>query len=445
MRIPATLLLFLLVAPAGAEEMEARLWMVRVSREEQRGAGAAEVFLAPALPAGPGGLLLCAGFALDAPRENATLEAVAIAPDGTEHEAHFVGGHHEEPCTFFRVRGEAAKTWAPVELKGAVPAAGARVLIVGRHGTNLGFALRRKRTRVEAAVFHQVPVYAMEGLDETWLGCMALTADGRLIGFVTTMDSLEEEGGFVVGLGETTTIVVAAEGYAEMALHPGPPETRAWLGINLSPLDEDRERFFGVEEDLAGALVTGIAEESPAAMAGVRLWDVLQRIGDVEVILEKPADRDLFLARVQRLPLGKPLPCRVLRFREGPPGSYTRAVLELEMTLEARPVDFADAPEGDVPELGLKLKAATQDWLAARALAAETRGVVVTRVREGSPAELAGVLPDDLVLQADGAPVADLDALKTATAAARAAGRAKVVLFVRRGADTAFLSLRPNW
>ncbi|MGQ0612647.1 MAG: PDZ domain-containing protein [Planctomycetaceae bacterium] len=445
MRILAALLLPLLAAPARAEGLGERLWMVRVSREEQRGAGAVEVFLAPALPAGPDGLLLCAGFSLDAPRENASLEAVAIAPDGAEHEAQFIGGHHEEPCTFFRVKGEAAKSWAPVELKGVAAAEGARVLILGRHGVNLGYALRRKRTRVEAAVLHQVPVYAMEGLDETWLGCVALTADGRLIGFVTTMDSLEEEGGYVVGVGEATTIVVAAEGFAEMALHPGPPELKAWLGINLSPLDEERERFFGVEEDLAGALVTGVAEGSPAARAGVRLWDVLQRIGDLEVYLEKAADREAFLARVQRLPLGKPLPCRVLRFTEGPSGSYTRAVLELEMTLEARPVDFADAPEGEVPELGLKCRSATQDWLAARALPAETRGVVVTRVREGSPAELAGVLPDDLVLQADGAPIADLVSLKAATAAARLAGRAKVVLFVRRGAETAFLSLRPSW
>jgi len=445
--VRAAALALLLVAspPARGEDVAARLWLVRVSREAQRGAGVTEVFLAPALPAGADGLLLCAGFGLDPPRENESLAAVAVGPDGAEHEAEFVGGHHEEACTFFRVKGEARRGWAPVELRGAPVAAGARVLVVGRHGPHLGYAPRRKRTRVEAAVVHDVPVYALEGLDDTWLGSLVVTPDGRLVGFVTTMDSLPEEGGYVVGLGETTAVVVAAEGYAAMARHPGPPETKAWLGVNLAPFDEAREGYFGVGEDLPGALVTGIAGASPAERAGVRLYDVLQRVGDLEVRLEKAADLELLVAKVQRLPVGVPLPCRVLRFTERAGGTFAAATLELSLTLVARPVDFADAPEGDVPDLGMKLKPATQDWLHARSLPPETRGVVVTRVREGSPAELAGLLVDDLVLQADGAPVPDLAALRAATAAAREAGRAKVVLFVRRGAETAFVSVRPNW
>lgn len=443
MRLRAALALALVAAAAAAADPADRVWAVRVTRGLAGAVDPRETFLAPALPFGEEGVLLAAGFFLDFPREPEVVEVVAVAPDGSEREAELVGGYEKPECTFFRVlSGERPAPEAP---EGAVPRIGGEVLVVGRHGSALGHAPRRKRTRIEAASRGPERFYVAEDLGDDWLGAVAFFPSGGLLGFIVERRTMEEEGAFVVGLTETTAAILPAEAFAEVARTPAPPAVKAWLGINLAPFDADREAYFGLEEDWRGAFVSGVAEGSPAAKAGIRLFDLVQRIGDLEVSMESVEDAPGLIRRVQRLPTGRPLSCAVVRFVETPAGGYVAERLQLEVTLEPRPLDFADAPEVDLPELGLKVKPATVDWLSGRNLPLDTKGLVVTRVKSGSPAELAGVLEGDLVLELDDAPATDADAARAALRAAKEARRAKVVLFVRRGAETAFLPLEPNW
>jgi len=443
-RARAAVLLALLSVSAGAGDADpaGRVWAVRVTRSQPGAAEHDEVFLAAALPAGPEGVLVAAGFFLDLPREPELIEVVAIAPDGTERAASLLGGVERPECTFFRL--PAGERPAPVALQGARPNVGDGLVVVARHGTAFRHAARRLRTRVEAEAREPERLYAAEGLTGEWLGAVAFTSEGALVGFVAERPTMDEDGAFVVGLTDTMAVIVPADAYADAARSPGPPDVKAWLGINLAPFDENREAYFGIEADWPGAFVTGVAEGSPAAKAGVRLGDVVQRIGDLDLVLEKVDETPALIRRVQRLPTGKPLPCTIVRFSEGAGGGFTPERLAIDVTLEPRPLDFADAPEADLPDLGLKTKPATVDWLTGRALALDTKGVVVTKVKSGSPAELAGLQPDDLLLKVDDAPSPDADSVRAALAAAKSAGRPKVVLFVRRGAETSFVSVRTN-
>ncbi len=53
-----------------------------------------------------------------------------------------------------------------------------------------------------------------------------------------------------------------------------------WLGVSLTDLDDARAEYFETDE---GALVTEVHEDSPAAKAGFKLFDIITKVGDTEI------------------------------------------------------------------------------------------------------------------------------------------------------------------
>jgi serine protease Do len=307
------------------------------------------------------------------------------------------------------------------------------------------FAPRRGTSRVEAFVASPRPLYAIGAEALAWQGAVAMTLEGKLVGFVDNRPTVTEGMGIVLGLGAQTPVLVPADAFADVPRNlPRKDRPRGWLGVNLSPFDEDREAYFGVATPQEGALVTGVTEGSPAARAGIEVHDVLQSIGDLPLRFEKMEEWGPLLRAVQRLPLGKPLACRVLRFGALPDGGYEATPLSVELTLDARPLDFADATETEIADLGLKVKPLTADWRRSNRVPSDLDGVVVTRTEAASAAQIGGLGVNDLILRVDDQPVADALALKKVIAEARAAKRTKIVFFVRRGQATLFLTVQPG-
>jgi S1-C subfamily serine protease len=72
-------------------------------------------------------------------------------------------------------------------------------------------------------------------------------------------------------------------------------------------------------------------------------------------------------------------------------------------------------------------------------------GVYVEAVERAGLAALADLQVGDLLLEIDGRPVADAEALEKAIKALPARKPAQVVFFVRRGARTLYLEVEPDW
>jgi S1-C subfamily serine protease len=72
-------------------------------------------------------------------------------------------------------------------------------------------------------------------------------------------------------------------------------------------------------------------------------------------------------------------------------------------------------------------------------------GALVTDVKRGGWAELGSLYVDDLIVQVDGRPVPDVDALRREMESAAAARQTPVILKVLRGIHTKYLELEPNW
>jgi serine protease Do len=432
-----------IAGPASAGDLADRVWVVRVATERSTfGAAARQTLLAPALPV-EDGLLLAVGFALEPPDDkDEAIQVTAIDPQGRAVPAELVGGDDDLRCTLFRLPGAKPE---PVALKGAGREVGDEVVLLSRHGEVMRFAPRRRTARVEARVSLPRPLYALGAEAESWQGAVATTPEGALVGFVDTRPTVSEGVGIMVGIGAQTPVLVPADTFADVPRNlPRKDRPRGWLGVNLAPLDEDHEAYFGLAEPQEGAFVTGVAEGSPADLAGIRLHDVVQSIGDLPLRFEKQEDWNPLLRAVQRLPLGTPLACRLLRFRPLPDGGYEAAPLEVRLTLEARPLDFADAPETEIEDLGFRVKPLTQDWRRANRVPGELQGVVVSRMERASAAQIGGLEVGDLILKLDDKPVPDAEALRKALSDAGTAKRTRIVFFVRRGQATLFVTVQPG-
>lgn len=455
-------MLLLLAAATLAEGLADRIYVVRVMTESVGMAGTERrVLAAAAVPVGPDGLLMATGFALDAPRgEHASLQVSAVAPDGTEYRAQLLGGHDDLRCTLFRLDLAGDKAPKPVALGASELAIGTRVTLITRYGEAFGYRIRSVESWIEATTSGPDAVYALKAGSAEWRGMIAASADGkRLLGFVDTRSAVgEKNSGALIGVGGAITVVVPPKAYADFIAHPPVPRNgparvqeptrkRAWLGVNLQPFNRDRELFFGMPEGTSGALVTGVSKNSPAEKAGVQVHDLLLGVGEIDLRFENDSTAEWarLLRAVGGQSLGEPLPCRVIRFERNADGTYRPRNLDLTIVLEERPLDEEDAPEVEVDHLDIKVRTMTDYRRRLVRLPEGTTGVVVMAVERGSPAQIAGLRPFDIVLGIDRRRVVDAGSLTELLESARKAGHERVVLFVRRNTGQTFIPIAPDW
>ena len=75
----------------------------------------------------------------------------------------------------------------------------------------------------------------------------------------------------------------------------------------------------------------------------------------------------------------------------------------------------------------------------------EPKGVLVENVKGGSWAELGSLTEGDLIVEVDGRPITNVDALRRELERAAASKEKVLVIKVLRGIHTCYLELEPNW
>jgi len=61
------------------------------------------------------------------------------------------------------------------------------------------------------------------------------------------------------------------------------PDEKAKLGLTLSPLTADTRRNYRIDKDVEGVVVTEVKPNGPGAQKGIRVGDVIKRVGRTEV------------------------------------------------------------------------------------------------------------------------------------------------------------------
>ena len=234
-------------------------------------------------------------------------------------------------------------------------------------------------------------------------------------------------------------------------LMKGTTIARGYLGVNPRPLDDDLAASFGLPKN-QGELLQGVEPGQPADRAGLKVGDVVLRVGG------KPVTPDQSLSYlVANVTPGTRVPLDIVRQSRPQTIVATVGTRPSEDALAARAqggdTDGFGSDDGDQPgaiqpgaggnALGVVVQPLTT--AIARSLGVDTsvQGVVVAAVDPSSDAGTKGMKRGDVIVSVNGTPVATPAALAAVVAQAKSAGRAQVaVLFVRGKNPAIFVGLK---
>jgi serine protease Do len=261
------------------------------------------------------------------------------------------------------------------------------------------------------------PLFNMDG-DVIGVNTAILSPNGGSIGI-----------GFSMAANVVTRVVDQLKEFGETR--------RGWLGVRIQDVTDDVADAMGLEV-ASGALITDVPD-GPAKDAGLETGDVIMSFDGADV-----ADTRGLVRQVGNSPVGATVRVTVLREgktqtipvvlgrREDADGSATSEVEEEAETPEAPEVSSL---------MGLTLTPLTDELRTELAASAETNGLAVTDVAEGSEAFEKGLRAGDIITEAGQEQIGSIADLNARVEAARDAGRKSLLLLVRRAGDPRFVAL----
>jgi len=323
--------------------------------------------------------------------------------------------------------------------EGGALSIGQPILLVGLLRETLDFTHGIQTRRIGAVLSEPRTTYALDdAVPFGFVGGPAVDQTGRIIGLVG-FDLSSQEGGELYTRSGHPLIYQTALFKKYVAAPPGEEaadnQEDAWLGVYTQPLTDDFAEYWGLPKN-GGLVVSTVIAGSPADRAGLRMGDVITSFNGRTMTAKQDPDVLGFTKLVRESPLNEPLPVALIR--GGQP-------MEIRLTLLPRPKSGREALEFEDQVFGLTVRELTTDVRIALNLAEEIEGVIVRRVRSGSPAAIGGLRPGFVLLALGGRPTGNVQAFTAAVEAEKQAKNSEVSFFCRVGANTAFFRVQPRW
>ncbi len=212
-----------------------------------------------------------------------------------------------------------------------------------------------------------------------------LNLKGEVVGINTAIIAQAQGIGFAIPVNMAKAIVEQLKTHHRVI--------RGWLGVMVQEVTPAVAKALGLEEP-KGALVADVTPGGPAAKAGIRRGDVILEYDG------HPIHKMNELPRlVATTPVGSEVKVKI--FRNGRIKTLRVKIGELkEQTVQA------EARSYNATDLGIQVREVTPE-LAMRL--GVNRGVVISAIRQGSPAAEAGLRPGDVVLEINRRPIRKLD------------------------------------
>jgi len=167
---------------------------------------------------------------------------------------------------------------------------------------------------------------------------------------------------------------------------------RGWLGVGIGDITADSAAAAGVDPNLKGALVSRVFTGDPADVAGIKVNDVIVRVG--QTAIKEAADVS---QAVGALVAGTAVEIELVRSGQTMVVSVTLGERPAEADLANYTGQGSSTDEATSSALGMTVGAITQ--VVARQLGLNsTEGVVIMDVVRGGRAEQAGLSAGDVVL-----------------------------------------------
>ncbi len=221
------------------------------------------------------------------------------------------------------------------------------------------------------------------------------------------------------------------------SLKGGARVQRGYLGIGIQPLDEGIADSLGLPKNV-GELVRSVEPGQGAAKAGILQGDVIIKVNNRAVT---PDETLSYI--VANVPVGTRVPIELIRdgkrmtvtalLAQRPTEEQLAALTSGNGGDDSLVPNPGDAPQATQQTLGFATQALTPALIQRLNLPAGTKGVIVSNIDPSSDAAAKGIRPGDVIQSVNQRPVAAPAEVAALAKSARTAGRANVLLYVRRG------------
>ena len=178
--------------------------------------------------------------------------------------------------------------------------------------------------------------------------------------------------------------------------------------------------------DRRGALVGDVLKGEPAEKAGIKTGDIL-----IEIDGKKILDTHELLRIVASLPLGKTVDLKVIR-------NGKEMILPIKIGERKDQKELAHIVKPS-DQLGMTVQEITPEISNYFGLS-ETGGVVITQVREESPADDAGLKTQDIILQINKVKISSLKDYRMEIS--KSGQEETLLILIKRGDTSFFVTLR---
>lgn len=217
-------------------------------------------------------------------------------------------------------------------------------------------------------------------------GGALIDMDGQLVGINTAIFS-QSGGSHGIGFAIPADMVKVVVGTAKSG---GQLVRRPWFGARLQTISSDLAESLGLDRP-TGALVSNVVPKSPAAEAGLKTGDVILAFDGHTI-----TDPDAFGFRLGTRQVGGEAKLEVLRN-----GKRSQLNVRMIAAPDTRPRDPVEL-KGRWPLAGATLSNLTPGLAEELSLDGGDQGVVVSDVKENSPAAELGLRKGDVIVSIDG-------------------------------------------
>ena len=242
--------------------------------------------------------------------------------------------------------------------------------------------------------------------------------EGKVIGINTAIVQQAQGIGFAIPINMAKTILNDLKTKGKV--------TRGWLGVSVQDISDDLAANLN-HKNKNGALISDVFNGDPADKAGIKVGDIITEI-DGKPIKDS---HDLLMA-IALFQVGQKI--NVKAVRDGREMNFRVTVGERKdkATLET---ETSGVSKG---QFGITAQDISAEM--ARQLGVARGSVIVTEVEAGSPADEAGIQPQDVIVQVNRVKISSVRDFEQEMA--KAAQKKSVSLLLKRGRASFFVTLR---